>query len=89
MRRSLTSIVTAVLVASWVGAGPVLPAVKPAHASQPSSPLQACFPELPSGAVRLVNHARHGIKLAVCAEALGPPLEQSRRLIPADPGVGR
>lgn len=82
MRRSLTSIVTAVLVASWFTAGPVLLAVRPAHAGQASSPRQAGLPELPSGAIRLVNHVRHGTKLAVCAETPGPALEQSGRLIP-------
>ena len=39
-------------------------------------------PELPSGAVRLVSHARHGSKVAICAEEAGPPIEQGARLIP-------
>ena len=39
-------------------------------------------PELPPGAVRLVNYARHGSRLAVCAEEPGPQIEQSTRLTP-------
>jgi dipeptidyl aminopeptidase/acylaminoacyl peptidase len=82
MRCRLPSVVTVLLVASWVAAGPVVPEAQPARAGQPSLSLQAGLPELPSGAIRLVNHARHGSKVAMCAEAPGPPLEQSGRLIP-------
>ncbi len=39
-------------------------------------------PELPPGAVRLVNHARHGSQVAICAEEAGPPIEQGVRVIP-------
>ena len=39
-------------------------------------------PELPPGAVRLVSHARHGSRVAICAEEPGPPIEQGAALIP-------
>ena len=82
MHPSLTSIVTALLVTSWVAAGLVMGAAQPARGGQPSSALHAGLPELPSGAIRLVNYARYGNKLAMCGEEPGPPLEQSGRLIP-------
>ena len=82
MHRCLTSIITALLVTSSVAAGLVMGAAQPARGGQPSSALHAGLPELPSGAIRLVNHARHGNKLAMCGEEPGPPLEQSGRLVP-------
>ena len=82
MRRSLTSIIAALLVASWVAASLAVSAAQPVRDEQQSPALQEGLPELPSGAIRLVNHARHGIRLAMCGEEPGPPLEQGGRLIP-------
>ena len=81
MPHRRTSIVAALLVASWA-AGPVVSAVQPPPGGQQSPALQAGLPELPSGAIRLVSHDRHGIRLAMCGEEPGPPLEQSGRLVP-------
>ena len=39
------------------------------------------FPELPPGALRLVNYDRQGDLLAVCAEETGPAIARGERLI--------
>ena len=82
MRCRLTSIVAAPFVAAGVVAGLGVSAAHPARGGQPSPSLHAALPELPSGAIRLVNHARHGVQLAMCGEEPGPPIEQGGRLIP-------
>ena len=38
-------------------------------------------PSVPPGAVRLVNYARHGKLVAICAEEPGPAIERGGRLI--------
>ena len=43
----------------------------PIHAEQASS-----VPKLPPGSARLVNYARHGSRVAICAEEPGPAVER-------------
>lgn len=81
MCHRLTSIVAALLVVAWAG-GLVVSAAQPPRGSQQSPALQAGLPELPSGAIRLVSHDRHGARVAMCGEEPGPPLEQRGRLVP-------
>ena len=84
MRRNLISIVPAPLGTFCVAVGLIVGvgAVQPARGGQQSPTSHAGLPELPSGAIRLVNYARHGNRLAMCGEEPGPPLEHSGRLIP-------
>lgn len=56
--------------AVWGGPSPITQATPDAEPGPP---------ELPSGAMRLVEYARHGTRVAVCAEEPGPPVERAGR----------
>lgn len=82
MRSSSASALTYLFVTFLVAPALVGNAAAPERVGQPGAASRARPPELPSGAVRLVNHDRHGARVAVCAEEPGPPIEQDERLIP-------
>ena len=88
MRSSPASALTSLFVTFVVAPALVGNAAAPERVGQPGAASRARPPELPSGAVRLVNHARHGARVAVCAEEPGTPIEvqqeneQDERLIP-------
>lgn len=83
MRRSPASALTFLFVTFVITPALVGSAALPEPVGQPGAASRARPPELPSGAVRLVNHARHGARVAVCAEEPGPPIEieQGERLV--------
>ena len=82
MPRSLANIAIYLFVAGWMASGFVLDAAQPPRDTQHLTAKRSNLPDLPPGAVRIVNHARHGVRLAMCVEEPGAPLEQGERSIP-------
>lgn len=69
------------LVLGVVLAGVALSASRFPERRSPQANAQS-DPALPAGAIRLVNYARHGLRVAICAEEPGPAIEHGERSHP-------
>ena len=72
--------VVVLLVAVWFGS--VAAATQPQPAGSQRRPAVDRPPALPAGAIRVVSFARHGTRVAICAEEPGPAIEHGTRSWP-------
>lgn len=75
MPRNSTTSAVYLFVACWMVCGCVLDAAQPSREVRNQPADGADLPALPPGAIRVVNHARHGVRVAMCVEEPGPPIE--------------